>query len=355
MATTIARQIKEDYPGCHLTWAISFKCKQVIENNPFVDQIWSVEHGPEEQTNAGVWHRTRAQAEAKLVAGEIDRAFFTQIVPDNLNNFDGTTRSTTFRNYPGRITVPVDPIMRLRDDEIARVTDFARRHDLGRYKHIVLFEAAPGSNQSPLSPDLARRVAARVIAARQDTAFVISSHLSFTSESPAIIDASVLSYRENAELSKYCTFLAGASSGITWLTTSSAAKRLPTIQFLRQSPRWYSFASVKYDHEHFGLDTKGILETTLEREDEIADAIQRYLAQGTFDGIRAHTFRPSLEQIYDQREMMGDVVDVRRVLANFKARNPSVPVSLPAFYAGWARRKARAKVRGAVRRLTASR
>ena len=40
--TAVARQIKQDYPGCHLTWAISSRCSQVIQNNPYVDEIWEV-------------------------------------------------------------------------------------------------------------------------------------------------------------------------------------------------------------------------------------------------------------------------------------------------------------------------
>ena len=44
MATTVARQIKTDFPGSHLTWAIGYKCRHVIDNNPYVDEIWSVEY-----------------------------------------------------------------------------------------------------------------------------------------------------------------------------------------------------------------------------------------------------------------------------------------------------------------------
>ena len=41
--TVIAKQIKEiDYPECHLTWAISNRCKQTIILNPHVDQIWEI-------------------------------------------------------------------------------------------------------------------------------------------------------------------------------------------------------------------------------------------------------------------------------------------------------------------------
>jgi ADP-heptose:LPS heptosyltransferase len=42
--TAIARQIKIDYPGSHLTWIISNLCSQVLINNEYVDQveIWPV-------------------------------------------------------------------------------------------------------------------------------------------------------------------------------------------------------------------------------------------------------------------------------------------------------------------------
>ncbi len=48
MATALARQIKQDYPGCFLTWAISYKYKPVIENNPYIDAIWEVRHAENE-------------------------------------------------------------------------------------------------------------------------------------------------------------------------------------------------------------------------------------------------------------------------------------------------------------------
>ena len=41
-ATTVARQIKKDYSGCHLTWAIAGFCKTIIANNPYVDEIMEV-------------------------------------------------------------------------------------------------------------------------------------------------------------------------------------------------------------------------------------------------------------------------------------------------------------------------
>ena len=41
-ATAIARQIKEDNPGCQLTWAIASFCKTIIDGNPYVDAVWEI-------------------------------------------------------------------------------------------------------------------------------------------------------------------------------------------------------------------------------------------------------------------------------------------------------------------------
>jgi ADP-heptose:LPS heptosyltransferase len=39
-ATTVARQIKNDYPNCHLTWAVSSMCRKTLDLNPYIDEIW---------------------------------------------------------------------------------------------------------------------------------------------------------------------------------------------------------------------------------------------------------------------------------------------------------------------------
>lgn len=331
MATTVARQIKEDFPDCHLTWAISYKCKQAIENNPFVDSIWSVEHSPDALLYSDLWYQTKRDAESRRLKGEFDLIYYTQIFPENFNNFDGTTRSSIFRSYPREITVPVQPVMRLRPDEVERVSRFAAERGLHKYAHVILFECAPASNQSQLSADLAIRLANRVVAERADTAFIISSRHSFDSQQPAVIDGSSLSYRENAEISKHCTLLLGCSSGITWLLTSDWAKKLPTIQFLSPDPPWYAFASVSYDHRFFGLDTGHILETTLTGEVEMTAMVTRYLAQGTFNGLSCAELVPSIEQIYRLYVTMHGRIAARRALRNFVGRNPNVPVSEVAF------------------------
>ena len=42
-ATAVAKQIKHDFPGCHLTWAIARFCKSIISNNPYVDEVMEID------------------------------------------------------------------------------------------------------------------------------------------------------------------------------------------------------------------------------------------------------------------------------------------------------------------------
>jgi hypothetical protein len=332
MATTVARQIKEDYPGCSLTWAISPKCRQVIESNPFVDNIWSVESQPNDHFIDDVWRRVKAEALRRKNDGQFDITFFTQIYPENFNNFDGTTRSSIFRSYPGRITVPVDPVLRLTGAEVARVSEFAARHALAEYKNVILFECSPASDQSLLTQEKAIRVSEQIVKKQKGTAVIISSHLPFQSNYPTVIDGATLTFRENAELSKHCNLLLGCSSGITWLLTSDWAKKLPTIQFLHRGKRWYSFASVKYDHQFWGLETDHILETDRQSDSEIIDLVLKFLRQGNFDGIQDAVFKPSIDQIHDLYSMTRGRLDAARVLQNFLHRNEQVDVNRVGFY-----------------------
>ena len=39
-ATTLARQIKADFPECELTWAVASACAHILVNNPHVDDVW---------------------------------------------------------------------------------------------------------------------------------------------------------------------------------------------------------------------------------------------------------------------------------------------------------------------------
>jgi hypothetical protein len=98
-----------------------------------------------------------------------------------------------------------------------------------------------------------------------------------------IIDGSVLHFRENVELTKYCTLLVGGSSGISWLATSDWAKPLPKIQLLSKETGVY--ASMLHDAEYFGLPTDGILEMTNCTAEHLASCICSALGEG-FDRAR---------------------------------------------------------------------
>jgi hypothetical protein len=295
MATTIARQIKKDFPGCRLTWAISYKCRLIIDNNPDVDDVWEIVYGEGESpiVRGGVWARVKCEAEKRRAAGEFDRIFSTQIYPDNIGNFDGTTRSSTFRNYPGRITVPVNPVIRLRDQELEKVEQFAAQNQLRFFQHVILFECTPNSGQSTMSQRKGLAVALNLVSKRSDTAVIISTHIPFDSPHPQIIDGACLSLRENVELSKYCTLFVGCSSGITWLLTSDSAKQLPMVLFLNPDVMGTTFASVAYDFKHWQLPTSHIIESGCGEVDEMTTIVFSALDDFDLAKSRYHeTFSP---------------------------------------------------------------
>ena len=258
-ATAIARQIKEDYPGCHLVWAASSLYRHVLDGNPFVDEIWEIPVASRAEIEPR-WPSFVREAYDRKKRGEFDEVFLTQINPDNYKNFDGTVRASIFRGYPRPIRVPVTPVLRLFPDEVRRVKDFVTRTNFASAQHRVLFECASTSNQSFVTPEFALEAATLVLRDVPTAAFVLSSNLRVASPDPRIIDGSEVRFRENAELTKYSTLLVGCSSGITWISTSDWAKSLPMIQLLKRETS--VFASVLHDAEHFGLPTDAILEMT---------------------------------------------------------------------------------------------
>ncbi len=269
-ATTVARQIKHDFPDCHLVWAISSLCRPVIEHNPHIDAIWEVPMGGHRDMYAA-WQAFEQEVRQLQTHNLFDEVFLTQIYPNNFQNFDGTVRLSIFRGYPHPITVPIAPVMRLSPTQVERVREFACRHHLPATPQVVLFEAAARSGQSFVNPDYALEVARRVVAARDDVALVISSNQALPSSHPRIIDGSSLTFCENAELTKYCTLLVGCSSGITWLSTSDWSAPLPMVQIL--SPETSVYASVVHDFEYWGLPTERILEITHSQPQYGADCI----------------------------------------------------------------------------------
>ena len=256
-ATAIARQIKHDFPDCHLTWAIAGFCKSIIFNNPYVDALMEVNDAP--KNDLAAFRKFKRGILSQKKKGLWDEVFITQVIDDNAANYDGCIRSATFRGYKNKITVPVTPVLRLTNKEKENVKEFAEMNGLHKYKHVILFEFSPLSGQAKITREDALNIAEDLVN-KTDSVIILSSGDKITHPNRRIIDGSHLSIRETAELTHYCTFLLGCSSGITWVSTSDAAKRLPMVQLLSPDPIFIN--SVARDFERQGLSEYEIIEIT---------------------------------------------------------------------------------------------
>jgi hypothetical protein len=271
-ATTIARQIKQDNPGCRLDWRIGSKYKDILDNNPDVDNVMEYPIGDRLDVKKEWFNFVKFVNEH--LKELYDEIYFTQAYPGNPDLFYDSLRASMFRVYPHPITVPLNPVVVLSQMEVERVAAFANHHHLSDYKHVVLFECSPQSGQSPLTEEGAIKIATSI--ATQPSAYVIMSGNSLKMSNlirqegcKNIIDASCLTFRENAELTKYCTLLVGTGSGITQICQSTWAKHLPTIQILDP----HTVASLISDHEYFGLPTDDIIEITETKPERISSLI----------------------------------------------------------------------------------
>jgi hypothetical protein len=114
------------------------------------------------------------------------------------------------------------------------------------------------SFETALNPATALELAQDFTSQNKDVAFILSSNQPVISENPNIIDGSRLTFRENAELTKYCDLFIGCASGISWLCTSTWAKKLNMILVINQNHN--PFSSMIYDHEYLNLPTDHIIE-----------------------------------------------------------------------------------------------
>src|ERR1700712_4612811 len=92
-ATAIAKQIKNDYPESHITWAVAAKYKSILKLNPHVDAIWEVEFLPDDN-NLTAWRKFKNKALQRKANGEFDEIIFSPIAPDNWIHFNGTIRGS---------------------------------------------------------------------------------------------------------------------------------------------------------------------------------------------------------------------------------------------------------------------
>lgn len=288
-ATTIARQIKTDFPDCHLTWAISARCRPMIDGNPDVDAVWEV--APHEEWDiAEEWKNFEIQAKRRARDGEFDEIFLTQISPATFHLWTGSVRAAILRAYPRPITVDTTPVLRLSPGEVERVARFAELHRLAEKSAVILFECAPRSQQSRMNPQFALDVAARVVEKHPDVALILSSNCPIVSTHPNIIDGSVLSLRENAELTKHCSLLIGCSSGVTWIATSDWAKPLPMLQLV--IPDLVRSNSLVYDFQRRGQDTSGVIEMNTYSLDDVVSCLDEVVGGGFSSAMKFHQITP---------------------------------------------------------------
>jgi ADP-heptose:LPS heptosyltransferase len=254
-ATTVARQIKKDYPGAHLTWAIASFCKNIIANNPYVDAVMEV--NTVAKNDVAAFRRFKKEICRQQKRGIYDEVFIVHNADTNHAYYDGSIRSSILKAYPNPITVPIQPVLRLLPGEVEKANKFALDNDLESYRNVVLFEYAPQSGQSNITVDFAIRVAEGIVA-DNNTAIILSSANKVTHPNPAIIDGSSLTLRETAALSHHCNFLLGSSSGITWVTTSEAGKTLPMVQLLNANTTWVN--PISRDFERFHIPNDQVIE-----------------------------------------------------------------------------------------------
>lgn len=281
-ATVIARQIKEaDYPNCHLTWAVNSRCRQSVVLNPYVDDIWEIA-AEKTLTSEAEWSAFVSQVDEKKKNGEFDFVFLTQIRGENIFNYDGGIRSSTYNNYPHKITVSHQPIVRLSEAEVENVRRFAERHRLEKYERVILIECGADSFDVALTPQAAYELAA-ASDCPNETAFILSSNKQISSPRPNIIDGSRLTFRENAELTKYCDLFVGCASGISWLATTDWAKKLNMILIINQANA--VLPSMIYDHEYLNLPTDHIIE--IESDERSMEKLRDCLSAISTDGFAA--------------------------------------------------------------------
>lgn len=327
-ATVIARQIKEvDYPGARLTWAVNTKCKQSLLLNPYVDEIWEV---PTKGllTSNKEWTDFVRTAETRRSDGEFDLIFYTQIIGENIINFDGGIRSSIYNNYPHPITVSQQPVIVLSGNEIENVRLFALKNQLETYDHVVLVECGPDSFASALNPVSSKAFAEKITKDHSNIAFILSSNKKIEDPSPCIIDGSVLSFRENAELTKYCSLFIGCSSGISWLTTTQWAKPLPKI--ILTNPADYYTSSMVYDHAWAKLPTENIIELHSNNKNILPDleAVLLQVMNGKFEEAKRKYHQPfrlkNFKFVYHQcKEWVskGDLISPLRSFQRTTERN----------------------------------
>ncbi len=289
-ASSLAAQIKNDYPGCHLTWAIGSLYKDAIALNPFVDAVWEIplDHP---KNMAVAWIAFMEEAQRKYAQNEFNEMIFSQINPGNFKNYDGTIRSSIFRGYSKDIRVPVNPIVRLSTQEVSRAQTFVKHHRLHEQDLVIIFEWEGRSHQTFVDQQFALIVAQQITECIPRAVVILSGKTSIPGATDRVIDGSQLTIREMAELTHWSHLFLGVSSGLSWMATSTWAKPLPMIQLLRSSTGVY--ASMVHDAKYHELPTEAILELQECSPSDVCEVVKAIFDHG-FSQARAryHTEMP---------------------------------------------------------------
>jgi hypothetical protein len=258
-ATILARQLRKDFPNAEITWGISSQCVGLLANNPNIDRVWEVPI-PGWEEHEIMWRAFEREAIRRYVRRDFDLILLSQIWPNNYQNFDGTIRPSILRSYGQPITVPIENVVCLNDEEIDRVERFAYEQHFRDFEHRILFECSSKSGQSFITPEIAQKIGRHVYGLLPNATIIFSTHLPMTLEDKRSRYAGVLSLRECAHLTHHCSLFIGCGSGGTVAACSTAAKPLPMMQLLSASTS--VFASFAHDFEYFGITDRDILEMT---------------------------------------------------------------------------------------------
>jgi hypothetical protein len=327
-ATTIARQIKQDYPGCHLTWWISTRCSNLLTGNPYIDEIVSVDLS--DWTNVSrdiIWTlATREVMRRQTGQDPYDRIWTPQIYPDNFRRFDGTVRPSMFRGYDRPITVPIDPIIVLTPEEEGRAAEYAVEHGLAAKGRVVLFECSSNSMQSHVTPDFAKEVARLSAAAKEDFFFLLSTMQPLGDDLPDnAVSAASLTMRENLALLDHCSDFIGCGSGLTVVATCERAKKVPILQILDSGRS--VLGSFFHDFSYWGKPTDMFIELRDATPAETFECLRRCQGSDLTQAI-AQFHRPVpvtfdfLQSISDYLIERGLYLDAAESLAHTYRRYP---------------------------------
>jgi hypothetical protein len=328
-ATTIARQIKQDYADCHLTWWISSRCRNLIIGNPYVDEVVSVDLA--DWTNVSrdiIWTlATREIVRRQTGPDPYDRIWTPQVYPDNFRRFDGTVRPSMFRGYDRPITVPIDPIIVLTPEEEFRAAEYAAAHSLSSKGRVVLFECSSNSKQSHVTPDFAKEVARLSKAANGDFFFLLSTMEPLGDDLPSnAVSAASLTMRENLALLDHCTDFIGCGSGLTVVATCGRAKKVPILQILDSGRS--VLGSFYHDFNYWGKPTDMLIELCDATPAETFECLCRCHDSG-LKGAIADFHRPvpvTFDFLYSISEYLivrGQYLDAAESLAHTFRRYPA--------------------------------